>query len=82
MQSATNRAARSREVTVSLRRSPGDGHRCNRPGRPPVNPKLCKHSNFFEPAKIWNLQTDERIAKYKPKGLKYDAHLPVGQAES
>lgn len=51
---------------------------CNRPGRPPVNPKLCKHSNFFEPAQIWDLQKDERIAKYKPTGLKYDAYLPVG----
>ena len=51
---------------------------CNRPGRPPVNPKLCKHSNFFEPAHVWNVQTEERIAKYKPKGLKYDAYLAVG----
>jgi alkyl sulfatase BDS1-like metallo-beta-lactamase superfamily hydrolase len=51
---------------------------CNRKGRPPVNPKLCKHSNFFEPAYIWNLQKDERISKYKPAGLKYDAYLPVG----
>lgn len=51
---------------------------CNRPGRPPVNPKLCKHSNFFEPAQVWDLQKDARIAKYKPAGLKYDVYLPVG----
>jgi alkyl sulfatase BDS1-like metallo-beta-lactamase superfamily hydrolase len=51
---------------------------CNAPGRPPVNPKLCKHSNFFEPAEVWDLQTDARISKYKPAGLAYDAYLPVG----
>jgi alkyl sulfatase BDS1-like metallo-beta-lactamase superfamily hydrolase len=51
---------------------------CSKPGRPPVDPKLCKHSNFFDPAQIWDLQTDPRLAKYKPAGLKYDAYLPVG----
>lgn len=51
---------------------------CNRPGRPPVNPKLCKHSNFFEPAQVWDIQKDARISKYKPAGLKYDVYLPVG----
>lgn len=51
---------------------------CDKPGRPPVNAKLCKHSNFFDPAHIWDLQTDPRLAKYKPAGLKYDAYLPVG----
>jgi alkyl sulfatase BDS1-like metallo-beta-lactamase superfamily hydrolase len=51
---------------------------CDRPGRPPVNPKLCKHSNFFEPSQIWDLQKDARVSKYKPAGLKYDVYLPVG----
>ncbi len=51
---------------------------CSKPGRPPVNDRLCKHSNFFDPAQIWDLQTDARLAKYKPAGLKYDAYLPVG----
>jgi alkyl sulfatase BDS1-like metallo-beta-lactamase superfamily hydrolase len=51
---------------------------CSKPGRPPVNSKLCKHSNFFDPAQIWDMQTDPRLAKYKPAGLKYDAYLPVG----
>ncbi|HEX7832387.1 MAG TPA: alkyl sulfatase dimerization domain-containing protein, partial [Thermoanaerobaculia bacterium] len=51
---------------------------CNAPGRPPVNAQLCKHSNYFNPPKIWNLQTDARISGYKPSGLKYDAFMPVG----
>lgn len=51
---------------------------CNRPGRPPVNPQLCKHSNFFEPAHVWDIQRHPRIRQHKPAGLKYDVYLPVG----
>lgn len=64
-------------LSLSLAAQPADPD-CNRPGRPPVNPKLCKHSNFFEPAQVWDIQKDARISKYKPAGLKYDVYLPVG----
>jgi hypothetical protein len=39
---------------------------CNKAGRPPVNDKLCKHSNFCDPAQIWDFRRDLRLVKYKP----------------
>ncbi|HVE70189.1 MAG TPA: alkyl sulfatase dimerization domain-containing protein [Thermoanaerobaculia bacterium] len=45
---------------------------------PPANPLLKAHKNWFDPAEIWNIQTDPRLAAHRPAGLKYKAYSAVG----
>jgi alkyl sulfatase BDS1-like metallo-beta-lactamase superfamily hydrolase len=48
------------------------------PPPPPANPKLVQHKNWFVPAKVWDVQVDEALSKYRPKGLTYRAYSAVG----
>jgi alkyl sulfatase BDS1-like metallo-beta-lactamase superfamily hydrolase len=47
-------------------------------GWPPVNPLLERHSNFFEPARIYDIQTDAYSKSQMPAGLSYKAYMAVG----
>ena len=47
-------------------------------GWPPVNPLLERHSNFFEPARIYDIQTDAYSKSQMPAGLSYKAYVAVG----
>jgi alkyl sulfatase BDS1-like metallo-beta-lactamase superfamily hydrolase len=43
-----------------------------------ANRLLVKHSNFFVPAQIWNIQTDAYSRGERPRGLTYDSYSAVG----
>jgi len=47
-------------------------------GWPPVNPLLERHSNWFEPTKIWDTQTDAYSKAHLPAGLTYKSYTAVG----
>jgi alkyl sulfatase BDS1-like metallo-beta-lactamase superfamily hydrolase len=45
---------------------------------PPANPLLVNHLNWFDPPQVWNIQTDAKLSRYRPPGLKYTAYSAVG----
>jgi len=47
-------------------------------GWPPVNRLLEQHSNWFEPIKIWDTQTDAYSKAHLPAGLTYKSYTAVG----
>jgi alkyl sulfatase BDS1-like metallo-beta-lactamase superfamily hydrolase len=44
----------------------------------PVNPLLTQHSNFFDPAQIWDIQKDAYSKPHRPAGLTYQVYSAVG----
>jgi alkyl sulfatase BDS1-like metallo-beta-lactamase superfamily hydrolase len=48
------------------------------PEKVPVNPLLENHSNWFDPAQIYDLTTNERLKSHVPAGLSYKAYSAVG----
>lgn len=46
---------------------------------PPAAPQELKdHQRWFVPAKVWDIQTDPKLSKYRPANLKYAAYSAVG----
>ncbi|HEX2225459.1 MAG TPA: alkyl sulfatase dimerization domain-containing protein [Thermoanaerobaculia bacterium] len=44
----------------------------------PVNPLLENHSNFFDPAQIYDLVSNPRLSPHVPKDLSYQSYTAVG----
>ncbi len=47
-------------------------------GWPPVNPLLERHSNWFEPIRIYDIQKDAYSKSQMPTGLSYKSYSAVG----
>jgi alkyl sulfatase BDS1-like metallo-beta-lactamase superfamily hydrolase len=47
-------------------------------GWPPVDPLLERHSNWFEPRKIYDTQADPYSRTHLPAGLTYKSYMAVG----
>jgi alkyl sulfatase BDS1-like metallo-beta-lactamase superfamily hydrolase len=74
----SNRASAALALALGLLTSPAFAQNPPKAPEVPINPLLENHSNWFDPAQIYDLTTNERLKNQVPAGLRYKAYSAVG----